>query len=169
MKNYITPSGFNTLKAELKDLLTRQRPELVSVIAWAASNGDRSENGDYIYGKRKLREIDRRIRFLSQRLESAEVIDLKSQDPKRVLFGAFVVLGDEEGEQKRVRIVGQDEIQLDRGWISWQSPIARAVLGAKVGDVVSAQTPKGVQEFEVLEVSYEQEGVVGCGLMLIRI
>jgi transcription elongation factor GreB len=160
MKNYITPSGFNTLKAELKDLLTRQRPELVSVIAWAASNGDRSENGDYIYGKRKLREIDRRIRFLSQRLESAEVIDLKSQDPKRVLFGAFVVLGDEEGEQKRVRIVGQDEIQLDRGWISWQSPIARAVLGAKVGDVVSAQTPKGVQEFEVLEVSYEQEGVV---------
>lgn len=158
MKNYMTPAGFQMLRAELKDLLTRQRPELVSVIAWAASNGDRSENGDYIYGKRRLREIDRRIRFLTQRLESAQVIDPKSQDPQRVLFGATIVLLDEEGNQKRLRIVGQDEIRLEQGWISWQSPVAKAVLGAKVGDVVSAHTPQGVLELEILQVYYEDEG-----------
>jgi len=160
MKNYITPAGFQTLKTELKDLLTRQRPELVSVITWAASNGDRSENGDYIYGKRKLREMDRRIRFLTQRLESAQVIHPSTQDPQRVLFGATVVLLDEEGAQKRLRIVGQDEIRLEKGWVSWQSPMAKALLGAKVGDVVSAHTPKGVLELEILQVDYEEEGNV---------
>jgi len=156
-KNYITTSGFNQLKMELKDLLTRQRPELVSVISWAASNGDRSENGDYIYGKKRLREIDRRIRFLSQRLKAAEVIDPKSQDSEKVLFGASVLVLDEDGVEKKLRIVGQDEIELSQGWISWQSPVAKALLGARRGDMVSAQTPRGIQDFEVLEISYEED------------
>ena len=156
-KNYITTSGFNQLKMELKDLLTRQRPELVSVISWAASNGDRSENGDYIYGKKRLREIDRRIRFLSQRLKAAEVIDPKSQDSEKVLFGASVLVLDEDGVEKKLRIVGPDEIELSQGWISWQSPVAKALLGARRGDVVSAQTPRGTQDFEVLEISYEED------------
>ncbi len=154
-KNYITAAGAEMLKAELKRLLIQDRPELVKVIQWAASNGDRSENGDYIYGKRRLREIDRRIRFLTQRLEAAEVVDPALQDHLKVLFGASVIVVDEEGQERRLKIVGQDEIDPQRGWISWQSPMARALLSAKVGDCVQVETPKGRQEYEVVQISYE--------------
>lgn len=158
-KNYITPQGSEKLKAELKKLLYQDRPELVKVIAWAASNGDRSENGDYIYGKRKLREIDRRIRFLTQRLEAAEVVDLSQQNPDRVLFGAQVLVTRtrmDTGEEKKssYRIVGQDEIDPKQGWISWVSPMAKALLNSKVGDVVTFRSPQGEEELEVLEISY---------------
>ncbi len=155
-KNYITAAGGEKLKIELKKLLIQDRPELVKVISWAASNGDRSENGDYIYGKRRLREIDRRIRFLTQRLEAAEVVDPSQQDHSKVLFGASVVVVDEGGHERRLRIVGEDEIDLQQGWISWKSPMARALLSAQVGDVVQAHTPKGRQEFEVIKISYER-------------
>jgi transcription elongation factor GreB len=154
-KNYITAPGAERLKAELKQLLLVDRPELVKVIQWAASNGDRSENGDYIYGKRRLREIDRRIRFLTQRLESAEIINPVNQKKDRVLFGAKVTFADEEGNEKTFQIVGQDEIDVKKGYISWVSPIAKALLNSKVGDVVKVVTPKGPEELEVLEISYE--------------
>ncbi len=156
-KNYITSAGAERLKGELKKLLTQDRPELVKVIEWAASNGDRSENGDYIYGKRRLREIDRRIRFLTQRLEAAEIVDCSRQDQNKVLFGAFVVVLDEEGQGRRLRIVGQDEIDLEKGWISWKSPMAKALLSTQVGDCVQVDTPKGKFEYEVIELSYESE------------
>jgi transcription elongation factor GreB len=155
MKNYITPAGAEKLKSELKKLLYQDRPELVKVIQWAASNGDRSENGDYIYGKRRLREIDRRIRFLTQRLESAEVINPEKQNSDRVLFGATVTVMDEEENQKVYRIVGQDESDPKQGWISWISPVAKALLNAKVGDCVQVRTPKGVEDLEVIEIAYE--------------
>ena len=155
MKNYITLTGANCLKAELKQILTIDRPELVKVIAWAASNGDRSENGDYIYGKRKLREMDRRIRFLTQRLEAAEVVDPgKNQDVSKVLFGATVSVEDEEGNHKAFTIVGQDEIDAKNGKISWVSPIGKALLNRRVGDVVTVSTPKGNEDFEVIEIRY---------------
>ena len=154
MKNYITPAGVQNLKVELKKLLNQDRPELVKVITWAASNGDRSENGDYIYGKRRLREIDRRIRFLSQRLEQAEIVDPLKQDQSRVLFGATVTIQDEEGLEKTYRIVGQDEIDLSQGWISWVSPMAKALLNAKQGSVVQVKTPRGDEEVEVIKVEY---------------
>lgn len=156
-KNYITAAGAAQLKAELKKLLHQERPELVKVVSWAASNGDRSENGDYIYGKRRLREIDRRIRFLTQRLESAEIVDPSQQDHSKILFGATVRVVDEEGNERKVRIVGEDEIDPTRGWISWKSPMARALLSAKSGDCVGVETPRGRQEFDVLEVSYEPD------------
>lgn len=154
-KNYITPSGAEKLRIELKQLLHIDRPELVKVIAWAASNGDRSENGDYIYGKRKLREIDRRIRFLTKRLEAAVIVDTKNQDKNRVLFGAFVDIEDEEGHKKTFRIVGEDEIDAGNGWVSWISPVAKSLLNAKVGDVVTLRTPKGDQELEILKIRYD--------------
>ncbi len=147
----MTPGGANRLKAELKKLLIEERPELVKVIQWAASNGDRSENGDYIYGKRKLREIDRRIRFLTQRLESAEIIEPQPRYEK-VLFGAQVTVLHESGLEKKYRIVGQDEINAADGWVSWVSPMARALLNARVGDVVQLQTPKGKEDLEVLKI-----------------
>lgn len=153
-RNYITSEGASRLKSELKKLLYEDRPELVKVIQWAASNGDRSENGDYIYGKRRLREIDRRIRLLTKRLEAAEVVDLAKQNRERVLFGAKVTVETESGEKKVFRIVGQDEIDPKMGWVSWVSPIAKALLNAKVGDVVQLRTPKGVEELEVLEIAY---------------
>lgn len=153
-KNYITPSGADKLKAELKKLLYGDRPELVKVISWAASNGDRSENGDYIYGKRRLREMDRRIRFLTQRLEAAEVIEPKSQNPDRVLFGATVTVLNEDEQEKTYRIVGQDEIDAKLGHVSWVSPIAKALLNSKVGDVVRLKTPKGEEELEVVRIQY---------------
>lgn len=154
MKNYITPSGAEKLKEELKKLLHQDRPELVKVISWAASNGDRSENGDYIYGKRKLREIDRRIRFLTQRLEQAEIVDPRTQDPTRILFGATVTIQNEEEQTKIFQIVGQDEIDGKRGRISWVSPIGKALLNARRGDTVTVTTPKGPEEFEILEIAY---------------
>jgi transcription elongation factor GreB len=153
-KNYMTAQGAENLKTELKRLLTLDRPELVKVISWAASNGDRSENGDYIYGKRKLREIDRRIRFLTQRLEAAEVVDPATSARDRVLFGAAVTVIGEDGREKVWRIVGQDEIDAKEGRVSWVSPIAKALLNKKVGDVVELRTPKGTEELEIIHIHY---------------
>jgi transcription elongation factor GreB len=157
VKNYITTIGAEKLKAELKKLLYEQRPELVKVIAWAASNGDRSENGDYIYGKRRLREIDRRIRFLTKRLESAEVIDPSQVQSDRVLFGATVTVLDEDENERTYQIVGQDEIDAKKGAVSWVSPIAKALLNSKVGDVVQLKTPKGEEDLEVISIFYRSQ------------
>lgn len=154
MKNYITESGAQKLKEELKKLLTLDRPELVKVISWAASNGDRSENGDYIYGKRKLREMDRRIRFLSQRLQAAEVINPASLDHSRAHFGARVKVKDEEDKVRIYQIVGQDEIDAANGHVSWVSPIGKALLNSRKGDVVQVTSPKGTEEFEVIDILY---------------
>lgn len=153
MKNYITFAGAEALKIELKKLLHQDRPELVKVISWAASNGDRSENGDYIYGKRRLREIDRRIHFLTQRLQAAEIVQPSTLPLSRVLFGVSVTVLDEKGRKRTFRIVGQDEIDLHKGWVSWVSPIARALLNARVGDVVQFKSPQGIEDLEVLEIS----------------
>lgn len=155
-KNYITPAGLRALKKELKTLRTDERPKLTETIAWAAANGDRSENGDYLYGKKRLREIDRRIRFLLKRIENAEVIDPSSQTGFEVKFGATVTVLDEEDNEKTFTIVGTDEIDLDRRRISWKSPMARALLRKKVGDFVTVKMPKGDQELEILSVHFEQ-------------
>jgi len=159
-KNYITPAGYEALKTELLHLLDRERPEIVQVVHWAASNGDRSENGDYIYGKKRLREIDRRIRFLNQRLENAVVVNnqeriAKGGDPEQIFFGATVLYSDADGTETRVRIVGVDEVDLEKGDVSWISPIAKALIKAKVGDTVRIQTPAGVKEIDILDVRYE--------------
>ena len=153
-KNYMTPKGHERLKNELHDLLYKTRPDLTQVIAWAASNGDRSENADYIYGKRRLREIDRRIRFLSKRLEIAEVIDPKSVRSEKVQFGATVTYSNEEGAVKKIRIVGIDESTPSDGKISWISPIAKALLNHSVGDTPSFHSPKGEEELEILKIEY---------------
>ena len=154
MKNYMTPAGAERLRAELKTLLSEARPEVVRTVSWAASNGDRSENGDYIYGKRRLREIDRRIRFLQRRLDNAEVVDPAQQKGDRVLFGARVTIEDEEGVRKTYRIVGIDEADPARGDVSWISPIAKALLNARVGEVVLFRSPKGEEDLEVVAVSF---------------
>ncbi|AQS50784.1 transcription elongation factor GreB [Paenalcaligenes hominis] len=157
-KNYITVEGYKTLRAELKHLLNTERPEVVQVVSWAASNGDRSENGDYIYGKKRLREIDRRIRFLTKRLEIAEVVDPALQPNKdRVFFGATIVYADQDGNESTVTIVGVDEADPLNGKISWISPVARALLKAQEGDVVTLRTPGGLQELDILEVHYPTE------------
>lgn len=153
-KNYITPAGHARLKRELQSLLDRERPELVKVIAWAASNGDRSENADYIYGKRRLREIDRRIRFLGKRLEIAEVIDPARQGVDQVFFGATVTYSDRKGVERTVSIVGQDEVDPQRNRISWVSPVARALTKAREGDAVTLPTPGGTETLEVIAVHY---------------
>ncbi len=153
--NYITPGGFKRLKDELTQLWKVDRPQLVETIAWAASNGDRSENGDYIYGKRKLREIDRRIRFLNQRIESAVVVDNAGKDHEKVYFGATVTVANENGDARTVSIVGVDEIDLQSGRVSWVSPIATALLKAEVGDVVTLRTPRGNEELEIVEIRYD--------------
>ncbi len=153
-KNYITPSGYARLKSELQHLLDKERPDLVKVIAWAASNGDRSENADYIYGKRRLREIDRRIRFLTQRLEIAAVIDPARTGVEQVFFGATVTYCDSKGAERTISIVGQDEVDPPRGRISWISPVARALNKAREGDVVTLKTPAGADKLKVIEVRY---------------
>lgn len=153
-KNYITPQGAEKLRNELKTLLNDERPELVKVIQWAASNGDRSENADYIYGKRRLREIDRRIRFLSKRLEIAEIIDPINQKSDKILFGATVTILDESGNEKRYSIVGVDETNVKEGLISWVSPVGKALLQAKVGDTVTIRSPKGEEDWEIKKVEY---------------
>jgi transcription elongation factor GreB len=150
MKNYITTEGAEKLKQELKQLLTKDRPELVQVVAWAASNGDRSENGDYIYGKRKLREIDRRIRFLTKRLESAEIIASRGENPDKVYFGTQVTICDENDRERTFTIVGQDETDPKTGKISWLSPMGKALLNTKKGDWIQVETPKGIEEFQVV-------------------
>ncbi len=153
-KNYITPTGYTRLKNELAHLLDQERPELVKVIAWAASNGDRSENADYIYGKRRLREIDRRIRLLTERLEIAEVIDPARPGLDQVFFGATVTYCDSKDVERTISIVGQDEVDPARGRISWISPVARALNKARKGDVVTLRTPAGIEELEVIEIRY---------------
>lgn len=155
VKNYITPPGAARLKGELHQLLTVERPDLVKVVQWAASNGDRSENGDYLYGKRRLREIDRRIRFLTRRLQAAEIIDPASQKSDRVLFGATVGIRNEEGDERTYRIVGIDETDVKAGKISWISPLGKALLNASEGDAVTLRTPKGEEELEVISVRYQ--------------
>lgn len=153
-KNYITPAGFSRLQEELQTLLNKTRPELTVVIAWAAANGDRSENADYIYGKRRLREIDRRIHFLTKRLEKAEVIDPTQVKSDRIFFGATVSVEDEEGEQKTYSIVGEDESDPSKGKLSWISPLAKALLKKNVGDRVTFRSPKRVRELEIVEIRY---------------
>jgi transcription elongation factor GreB len=157
-RNYMTPGGFARLKHELDDLVSRERPALVSTVAWAASNGDRSENADYLYGKKRLREIDRRIRFLIRRLDVAEVVDPaapRDDDASdRVFFGATVTVQSDDGARRTLAIVGIDETDTDRGYISWISPVARALLRARQGDVVSVRTPAGVESLEIVDVVY---------------
>ena len=156
-KNYITPDGLVRLQAELKHLRSVERPKVVETVAWAAGNGDRSENGDYIYGKKRLREIDRRMRFLMKRLQIAEVVDQSQQKNRdQVFFGATVTYANEAGDEKTIRIVGVDEARLEEGEVSWVSPIARALLKAWEGDVVKVRTPNGLEEIEVVEISYSQ-------------
>ena len=154
-KNYITPAGYQRIRSELLQLIDVERPEVVKVVHWAASNGDRSENGDYIYGKRRLREIDRRIRFLTKRMDLAEVVDpTVHHGSDQVFFGATVHYANAAGAEHTVTIVGIDELDPLHGKISWISPVARALTKAHVGDVVTLQTPAGLEELEVLDVTY---------------
>jgi transcription elongation factor GreB len=155
-KNYITPAGLKKLKDEALYLIDKERPDLVKVISWAASNGDRSENGDYIYGKRRLREIDKRIRFLTQRLDAAVVVDPANRESsEQIFFGATVTYANENGTEHTVSIVGIDEANVSRGLISWISPLAKSLLKSKKGDVVLHQSPSGTEELEITEVRYE--------------
>jgi transcription elongation factor GreB len=159
-RNYMTPAGYRRLRAELLQLLDAERPKMVEVVSWAAKNGDRSENGDYLYGKKRLREIDRRIRFLTRRLDIAEVADPSLHHGNdQVFFGARVTYVNESGERRTVTIKGIDEADSLQGEVSWVSPIARALLKAREGDEVTLQTPAGVQRIEVLEVSYPVPGL----------
>jgi transcription elongation factor GreB len=154
-KNYMTPRGYAALRAELLQLIDEERPKVVEVVHWAASNGDRSENGDYIYGKKRLREIDRRIRFLTHRIELAEVVDpTVHHGHDQVFFGATVTYAEQSGQERTVTIMGIDEADSAHGQVSWISPIARALLKAREGDVVKLVTPVGAQEIEILRVSY---------------
>lgn len=157
VKNYMTPAGNARMRAELLQLLDVERPEVVQIVHWAASNGDRSENGDYIYGKRRLREIDRRIRFLTKRLDKAEVVDPSvHRGSDQVFFGATVVYENQRGEEVTITIVGVDELDPLQGKISWISPVARALIKAREGDTVSLQTPSGMDELTLLEVTYPE-------------
>lgn len=155
VKNYITPEGMERLRAELHQLRSVERPQVVETVSWAAGNGDRSENGDYIYGKKRLREIDRRLRFLIKRMEIAEVVDpARQKNHDQVFFGATVTYADSHDVERTVRIVGVDEARLEQGEISWISPVARALMKAMDGDVVKMQTPGGVEELEILKIEY---------------
>jgi transcription elongation factor GreB len=154
-KNYMTPEGHRRLQDELKQLAKVERPKVVETVSWAAGNGDRSENGDYIYGKKRLREIDRRIRFLTKRLEAAEVVDPAQQkNHEQVFFGATVTYAHEDNTEKTVTIVGIDEADLEQGKVSWISPVARALLKAQVGDTVTLRTPHGPETIEVVAIRY---------------
>ena len=155
-RNYITPGGYARIKDELDHLLRVERPHVVEVVHWAASNGDRSENGDYIYGKRRLREIDRRIRFLTKRLDLAEVVDpaARQESLDQVFFGATVTIADENGDEQTYQIVGIDETDFSRNRISWVSPLARALIKAREADIVRFQSTAGMREIEVLSVEY---------------
>ena len=158
LKNYITPEGFARLEDELRNLTGIERPKVVEVVSWAAGNGDRSENGDYIYGKKRLREIDRRMRFLRKRLGIAEVVDQSRQkNRKQVFFGATVTYADARDKERTVRIVGVDEARFELGEVSWVSPIARALHKACEGDVVKMRTPNGIEDIEVLNIAYLEE------------
>ena len=153
--NYITPAGWRSLKDELYQLVNKERPEIVQIVNWAASNGDRSENGDYLYGKRRMREIARRIRFLTKRLEAAQVVDLETREATdQIFFGATVTLLRGNGSEQTVKIVGIDEIDTAQNKISWISPLARCLIKAREGDEVSLNTPEGREDIEILEVAY---------------
>lgn len=153
--NYITPAGWRSLKDELYQLVNKERPEIVQIVNWAASNGDRSENGDYLYGKRRMREIDRRIRFLTKRLEAAQVVDPETREATdQIFFGATVTLLRGNGSEQTVKIVGIDEIDTAQNKISWISPLARCLIKAREGDEVSLNTPEGREDIEILEVAY---------------
>jgi transcription elongation factor GreB len=156
LKNYMTPQGHRQLQEELRTLLRVERPKVVEVVSWAAGNGDRSENGDYIYGKRRLHQIDRRIRFLSKRLEIAQVVDPTQQkNLDQVFFGATVTYAHERGTERTITIVGIDEADLGRGQVSWISPIARTLMKAHEGDILEFRTPAGVEHIEVLAIRYD--------------
>jgi transcription elongation factor GreB len=153
-KNYMTPAGAERMRQELRKLRYEERPEVTRVVSWAAGNGDRSENGDYLYGKKRLREIDKRMRFLAKRLESAEIVDPLSIQDECVQFGATVTIRYEDDTEKTYAIVGIDELDLAKGRISWMSPLARALMKASEGDLVTFNSPKGQQEIEVIRVRY---------------
>jgi transcription elongation factor GreB len=155
-KNYITPEGHAAIEAEFTELLKVERPALVKVVSWAAGNGDRSENGDYIYGKRRLRQIDSRLRFLMQRMDLAVIVDPAAQQGlEKVFFGAWVTLFSlKDDTEHTYRIVGKDELQPSLGYISWISPLARAILGKQIGDVVKVSVPAGEEEYEIIDVQY---------------
>ena len=160
-KVYITPAGARSLRDELRNIWSVTRPEVTQKVSDAAALGDRSENADYIYGKKRLREIDRRIRFLNQRLENAVVVNNSDRianggDPEQVFFGATVQYSDSEGTETTIRIVGVDEVDLERGYVSWVSPIAKALIKAKVGDTVKIQTPAGPKEIDIVAVNYDK-------------
>lgn len=155
-KNYITPEGLERLKKEYTDLLHGERPKLVETVAWAASNGDRSENADYIYGKRRLREIDSRLRFLTGRLDAAEVVDPRTLSGEKVVFGATVTVVNEEDEEPRTyKIVGEDEFEIKAGKISWQSPVAKALLGKKIGEEVTVKKPTGEETLTIEKIEFK--------------
>lgn len=154
MANYITPEGFKKLQEEFRKLFHEERPKLVETVAWAAGNGDRSENGDYIYGKKRLREIDKRLKFLRDRIESAKVVDPKEVKSETIVFGARVTITDEDGAEKIYQIVGEDEIEPGQNKISWKSPMAKALLGKRVGDEVEIRRPVGVLYAEVVKITY---------------
>jgi len=154
-KNYVTPQGYADLQNELRQLLSIERPKIVETVSWAASNGDRSENADYIYGKKRLREIDRRVRYLTKRIESAEIVDPQRQKSlNKIFFGATVTYQDEKHCKKTIKIVGTDEADLNLGKISWISPVAKAFIKTGVGDLVEVETPKGKTKLKVLEIKY---------------
>jgi transcription elongation factor GreB len=158
--NYITPAGYRRLREEYEALYGVERPKLVETIAWAAANGDRSENGDYIYGRKKLREVDRRINWLSKRMADAKVVDPSAQPERaKVWFGATIALVDEDDVERTVTLVGEDETDAARGLIAWSSPIGRAVRGAAVGDLRRVSLPAGERELEVVAISYPPAGV----------
>jgi transcription elongation factor GreB len=153
--NYITPAGFATLRAEYEQLLSVERPTLVETIAWAAGNGDRSENGDYIYGRKRLREIDRRLGWLSKRMKAAKVIDPSRQEDKsRIWFGATVTIADEDDNQRTLTFVGDDEADAGKGLVGWNAPLARALRGAAIGDLRRVALPAGEKEYEVMAIGY---------------
>lgn len=154
-KHYVTPTGLKALQDELNDLLRVQRPEVVATVSWAAGNGDRSENGDYIYGKKRLREIDRRLRYLTKQVENAQVVDpIMQQNQTKVFFGATVTYLQDNGRQMQVTIVGIDEADIHNNKISYISPVAKALLKSAVGDIVTIKTPAGFNELEILEIIY---------------
>jgi transcription elongation factor GreB len=155
-KNYMTPGGAQRMRDELRWLVNTERPQVTNIVSWAAKNGDRSENGDYLYGKKRLREVDRRVRYLTKRLEAAEVVDPgQREETDQVFFGATVTYANAGGEENTLRIVGVDETDLAQGRVSWVSPIARAFIKAREGDAVTLNTPGGVEHLDILEVRYE--------------
>ncbi len=159
IKNYITPAGHQRMKDELLHLLDEERPEIVKIVSWAASNGDRSENGDYQYGKKRLREIDRRIYFLTKRLEDVLVVDPEARDQTdQIFFGATVCYADETGLETTIAIVGVDEVDMEKNHVSWISPIAKALIKAREGDTIQFQTPEGLKELDILKVTYQKLG-----------